>query len=335
MKIAIAAITSEGKKLGEQLAEKLPNAFYLSKENNQKIAKLLADNWYKYDAFICIMAAGITVRSIAGLLKDKFSDPCVLTLDDQGKFIISLLSGHIGGGNELAKTVADVTGGVPVITTASDVHGLFAFDLWARQQGLVTDRSTLTKAASLLVEKRKLKLYCEVESESLPVELQLTESMESADIIVSNRAPFSKGKLVLRPKNLVIGIGCNRNTPEMEFKESLDELFGELALCKESIRNIASIDKKADEIGLLAFADSLGVEIEFYPSNEINQLENLSISPAALKAVGAIGVAEPTAILSAGTSLLLCRKRKWKNITMAIAQAPFTLSGQVLDQKVL
>ena len=108
--------------------------------------------------------------------------------------------------------------------------------------------------------------------------------------------------------------------------------MAECRLSRSSIRNLASIDKKNDETGLLQFAENNSWFIDFYSKDAINKLNNLEISAAALKAVGAIGVAEPTALLSGKTDLLLSRKRKWKNITMAIALAPFTLSAQVRDQ---
>ncbi len=123
----------------------------------------------------------------------------------------------------------------------------------------------------------------------------------------------------------MVGVGCNRNTPLEEFEEAIGELFADLGLSLDSIRNLASIDAKNDEVGLLAFAEKNSFPIEFFSKYEINRVTDLEVSSAAMKAVGAIGVAEPTALLSAKSSQLLSRKRKWKNITMAVVQASFTL----------
>ncbi len=333
MKIGIIAITSGGKTLAAKLAALLENATILEKEPGGKSGETIAANWHHYDGFICIMAAGIVVRTIAPLLRDKLSDPCVIVLDEKGRHAISLLSGHLGGGNSLAEKVAGLTGGTPVITTASDTLELVALDLWANEQQLVVpSRETLTKLSTLLVNRGYLCLYADVQVASLPTGLHLVDDARQADFIVSNLSEVKHNCPIFRPRNLVVGIGCNRGTPVNEFEEAVQELFNELQVSRSCIRNLASIDKKNDETGLLQFAESNGWQIDFFDSSTINKLPDLEISFAALKAVGAIGVAEPSALLSAQSNHLLSRKRKWKNVTMAVAQVPFTLSAQVRDR---
>ncbi len=322
MKIGVLAITTGGKRLAEKIKVAIPESVLL--QADQGVAQVLADNWKKFDGIVCIMATGIVVRSIAPLLADKRKDPCVVVLDQNGKFVISLLSGHLGGGNQLAQELAAITGGEPVITTASDTMGLVALDLWARDHQLVADKETLTRASSKLVNVGSLKLFSEVEVGGLPAELILTTEKGQADIIVSHRTQKPE-TMTLYPKNLVVGVGCNRGTPCEEFEAALEELFVELNFSPRSIRNLSSIDLKSDEEGLLAFAKKNGWPIEYFRKEDINTVTDLDISPAAMKAVGAIGVAEPTALLSAESTLLLSRKRKWQNITMAVAQVSFTL----------
>ncbi len=274
------------------------------------------------------MAAGIVVRAIAPLLQDKDVDPCVVVMDEKGRHAVSLLAGHIGGGNGLACRLAELTGGTPVITTASDTLGLAALDLWAQEQQLTApSREELTAASTRLVNQGELRLYSDEEVASLPPGLTLVGEAEKADIVVSASTRFAKPVTVFRPRHLVIGIGCNRGTPAVEFEEALTELLADLHLSRKSIRNLASIDQKNDEPGLLRFAEDNGWLIEFFPSTRINSLTNVAISFAALKAVGAIGVAEPAALLSAQSNHLESRKRKWKNVTMAVARAPFSLSA--------
>lgn len=328
MKIALVAITRGGKDLARQLAGRLDGATLLDQTDGQKVAELLAANWHHYEGLVCIMAAGIVVRAIAPLLRDKHVDPCVVVMDEKGRHAVSLLAGHIGGGNALAGRIADLTGGTAVITTASDTLELTALDLWAKKQELAApSRDKLTRAAALLVNRGDLRLYTDEAVTSLPPGFTLVDKAEKADIIVSASTRFAGPATVFRPRHLVVGIGCNRGTPAAEFEEALTELLADLHLSRKSIRNLASIDQKNDEPGLLRFAEDHGWRIEFFPGTRINSLTNVAISFAALKAVGAIGVAEPAALLSAQNNHLESRKRKWKNVTMAVARAPFSLSA--------
>jgi cobalt-precorrin 5A hydrolase len=329
MKLAIVAITEGGRLLAAKIADRLPETTLLEKDKEEKIAELLGKQWPHFDGFICIMAAGIVVRSIAPLLEDKFDDPCVVVLDESGRNVISLLSGHLGGGNRLALEVASLIGAHPVITTASDTLGLVPLDLWARDNHLMLpDRRDLRKLSSRLVNDGILKLYADVEVITLPKGLQQVDDIDGADLAISHRIYPESSCVFFRPPNLVVGTGCNRGTAAEEFESALTELFTELGLSRHSIRNLASIDKKNDEKGLLRFAAANHWQIDFFERTAINALTNLEISFAALTAVGAIGVAEPASLLSARSELLLSRKRKWKNVTMAVAEAPFTLSEQ-------
>lgn len=332
MKFAILALTRGGEKLALRVEKLLPESRYIPKNKGEKIAEILDTNWRKYDGFLCIMATGIVVRSLAPLLRSKADDPSVLVLDEKGENVISLLSGHIGGANALTKKVASLLGARAVITTASDKLGLAALDLWAVDNGLFfPEKNQLTALSAKLVNEQKLHLFSDIVIKSLPSGLEATDDAAAADFIVSHRVFPQLSTPCFRPKNLVVGIGCNRGTPVHEFETALDELFTDLGFAPQSIRNLASIDKKNDEVGLLDFAVKNALQIDFFDKDTINSLTNLEISPAALKAVGAIGVAEPAALLSAGSDLLLSRKRKWKNVTMAVTMVASTLSAQDQD----
>ena len=331
MNIGVIAITRGGRELAVRLVSKLDNATLI--EGDTKVAEKFSANWGRYDGFVCVMAAGIVVRSIAPLLIHKHHDPCVIVMDEKAHHIISLLSGHIGGGNNLTRSIAKITGGTAVITTSSDTLELVPLDLWAKNQNLKPRcQDELTKASALLVNRGELTLYSDFDVTSLPSGLQQVKTPHTADIIISNQDIYTNAIAVFKPCNLIVGTGCNRGTPAAEFEDALRELLSDLNISRTSILNLASIDKKNDEVGLLEFAANNNWHIDFFDKETINTLTNLEISFAALKAVGAIGVAEPAALLSAQSNLLLSRKRKWKNVTMAIAQAPFTLSAQVLDQ---
>jgi len=326
MRIAALAITEGGIRLAKQLTQNLEGAVYLEKKTHQKTAEVFAENWSKFDGFICVMAAGIVVRSIAPLIQDKAVDPCILVVDEKGRNVISLLSGHLGGGNYLTHQTAAALGANPVITTASDTLDLAALDIWAKENKLVPPtRPLLTALSTRLVNTGSLKLFADVTVKKLPKGILQTQSLEKADFAVTHKVYPDYQRPCFRPLNLVLGTGCNRGTPSIEFEEAFSELFAELQISKTAVRNIASIDKKNDEVGLLEFAENNKWKIDFFDKEIINSQTNLEISLAALKAVGAIGVAEPASLLSAQSDQLLCRKRKWKNVTMAVALVPFTL----------
>lgn len=321
---AIIPLTHGGKKLAEQLALLLPDSEVVS--SSRSVRTTLAHAWQEYDSLICIMAAGIVVRSIAPLLQDKRTDPAVVVCDEKGEFAVSLLSGHLGGGNTLARQVAHLLGGQAVITTASDVLGHTALDLWCQEQGLtVAGKHQLTRVMAKLVNTGSVTLYNDAYDAyllpELPPDIILTDAPETADVVISYRRTPDRGpdKALLHPEALVAGIGCNRNTPAEEIAEALQQTCAVNNLALQSVCGLASIDLKKDEPGLLAFAEEQGVPIAFYSPEQLNSVEGVTASAAVLQATGAKGVAEPAAILSSGNGSLLVRKMKWPNVTVAIS----------------
>ncbi len=225
---AIFYITNEGYKLAQRIQALYPDAQVLKFTSVGANGRSpLQRYWYESRNLIFIMATGIVVRTIATLLKDKRTDPAVVVLDEKGEYVISLLSGHIGGANKLAGTIADYLGAQAVITTASDVQGKVALDVWASGKNLyIENAEKLKKLSSRIVNGRKIKLYadCHIESDELPVEFIPVNSDKGADFIISNRGISSKA-LFLRPKNLFAGIGCNRGTAKEEIREIFDSVL--------------------------------------------------------------------------------------------------------------
>ena len=321
------ALTAGGRKLAAELAPML-GAEIVPVERG--IAATLAAAWPRYDGLVCIMAAGIVVRALAPLLEDKERDPAVVVVDERGRHAVSLLSGHLGGGNELARRVAASSDGQAVITTASDVLELAPLDLWAAAQNLVAaDRRTMTRASALLVNRGELRVYSETAVAGLPPGLTLAQQPETAELVISCRAAWPEPTLLMHPRQLVVGIGCNRGTPAEELAAALNELLSAEGLAPAAIRNLATIDLKQDEPGLLAMAEQNGWPLEFYRADQLNRkMAGITPpSPEVMKATGAGGVAEPAALLSSGAAQLMTRKRKWKNVTLALAKANFTLSA--------
>lgn len=328
MKIALLAVTEPGLRLAERLARELPRAVVIRDIEQRGIAATVRSLWPQYDGLVFIMAAGIVVRAIAPLAADKHSDPCVVVVDQLGKYAISLLSGHLGGGNRLATRVAAMLGGEAVITTASDALGLTALDLWAAGQGLVVaDKAALTRASAKLVNTGRLRIFSDLTGEGLPDDFIITPRPEEADIIVSNRTGWPETAAVFHPRNLVVGIGCNRGTGPERIESCAAAACADNGLAFSAIRNAASIDLKRDEQGLLDFAERHGLRIDFYTREQLNGVAHVDRSAAVYKATGAFAVAEPAALLSAGTDKLLVRKMKWNDVTVAVAEADFRLSA--------
>ena len=318
-KIAILALTRGGAELADRLAALLPGSTVFSCRG--QVQQTLQRCWQDYNSLICIMATGIVVRTLAPLLTDKRKDPAVVVCDEKGLFAIALLSGHLGGGNALAERVAGLLQGQAVITTASDVLGRTALDLWARDLGfIVANKKDLTHAMGKLVNHGSVSLFSDYPLPDLPGDIRLQDEVVTADLIITCRTDLQTSGALLYPKALVAGIGCNRNTPAGEIDQAVQQACADNNLALQSVRSLASIDLKNDELGLLDFARTQGYSIDFYNRDQLNGVDGVSTSAVVLKATGAKGVAEPAAVLGAGGGRLLVKKMKWPNVTVAIAE---------------
>jgi len=324
MKIAIIALTTGGHKLAEAISKSINDSFVDTR--TMSIFNKMAALWESdVGCIVCIMATGIVVRAVAPLCKEKKHDPCIIVLDEKGEFVISLLSGHIGGGNELSRKIAAKLGAQAVITTASDVTGHTALDLWAKKNKvLVTDNKKLTQLSAKIVNNGSISIYTDCDVDKLPPDIVQIAAPDDADIIVSNKIFKNCNALLLRPCNICIGIGCNRGTSAYDFKTAITELLTEYQISYDSVKCYASIDLKSDETGMLEFVNQEQRPIHFYTKDALNSVDGVSSSFAVMKATGAKGVAEPASILAAQTnessSELIVRKHKWKDVTAAIAE---------------
>lgn len=317
--LAILALSRGGCELGQRLAAELGGDVYACKG---RMAEVMGRVWGAYSGLICIMATGIVVRTIAPLLTDKYRDPAIVVCDELGRFAISLLSGHLGGANALALQVAAATGGQAVLTTASDVLGKTALDLWCRDHGLIPiDKAGFTRAMGRLVDRGTLRIWSRFALDSLPVDLVPVAERATADLIIDDRFGELDSGTLLAPKALVVGVGCNRGTPKAVIAEAIRATCTQHQLLPEAIARLASIDLKQDEVGLLECAAERGLAIDFYTKDQLNQVEEVATSEAVLRATGAKGVAEPAALLSAGVGArLLVPKMKWGDVTTAVAE---------------
>lgn len=347
MTLAIIAITSGGAALARKLhlqaegAELwLPEKFRQADSANyysEKLADLLPQLFNRVDGLVCIMATGIVVRLLAPHIKTKDQDAAVVVCDEAGSFAISLLSGHLGGANELAGEVAEILGSQPVITTATDVHDLPAFDDVARRLDMSVEPLTRIKLLNgLLLEQKEIVLVdAEGTISALYRDLPcVTPARSFADaltgpgeglVFVSNRylrqLETHDNLLALRPRNLVVGIGCNRDTTAEEIEAVVRQTLQHAFLAFASIGMLASIDAKQDEPGLLEFAAKFKLPLTFYSAAELNQIETPTpASEYVQQAVGAKGVCEPAALKASAGGRLLVKKKKNGNVTVAVAE---------------
>lgn len=327
-RLAVLAVSRGGCLLGGRLAESLGGDFFACKG---RLAEVMSRVWRDYPEIVCIMAAGIVVRIVAPLLRDKLQDPAVVVCDEKGNFAISLLSGHIGGANALAHRVAAQTGGQAVLTTASDVLGRTALDLWCRDLGLTpADKTAFTRAMGRLVDHGSLTLWSRAPLPELPPDLIPIAERDRADLIVDSRTDAPAHAALLHPGALVVGVGCNRGVSPAVIARAVEAVCATHGLAIQSVFRLASIDLKQDEAGLLEYARQQGLPIDFYDKDQLNRVEGVgAASEAVMRATGAKGVAEPAALLSAGPgSVLLVAKMKWPDATAAVAEIADPLRGK-------
>lgn len=349
MPIAIITITRNGARLGARMKPLLPDAAlyalprYMGQAGKSAIPidgtlqELIATLWQEVDGFVCIMATGIVIRMIAPLLEGKDIDPAVVVMDDAGKFAISLLSGHLGGANELAARCAYISGARAVITTATDANELPSFDMLAKDNGWeIEDLSRVKLLNSLLLDEEPIAVVDDtglVKSYfhgrgKLSFHDSFVSGLRSGTrgilFVTSSIIPpqlQSEGLLVLRPKNLLLGIGCNSGTKAEEILAVVNANLKRLFLSAASIKAIGTAEAKRHEPGLIAVAEAFSVPLLCYSSRELNEVSVPSPpSDHAMAAIGATGVAEPAALLSSGEGKLLLKKVKSGNVTLAIAE---------------
>ncbi|MCE1252251.1 MAG: precorrin-4 C(11)-methyltransferase [Anaerolineae bacterium] len=352
--LAILALTEPAQRLARALSRVLPEAqvylplrFLSAEEQNdprfhgfeQSIRQVLQEAFVTYESLVCIMASGIVVRELAPLLNNKHSDPAVVLMDPHGKFAVSLLSGHAGGANRLAGQLAALTGGQAVITTASDALGQPALDVLAQKEGWKLDgRSLLPQIMAALVNGESPALVVDAglpvpdEIKALPLAAVFHDwpsavraghsrllllTCRRVDEALWAAAPLS---VVFYLPLLALGVGCNRGTGADEIEAALNEVLALNALARESVFTLASIEDKAAEPGLLQVCARQNWPFKVFSRRQVNTLPALpNPSPAALKALGVTGVAEPAALLAAGAPALLVEKQKFPNVTVAVA----------------
>lgn len=330
MKIALFAYSRQGAQTAQRAAQCfsqedlrlfLPERFSLPGfEPIQKPASAFYGNWFSWaDVMIFVGACGIAVREIAPHVKDKRTDPAVLVLDERAAFIISLLSGHIGGANALTRTLASFLGATPVVTTATDVNRKFSVDTWAAQQGFLIDDMTMAKRVSATILEENVGFYSAFPVVSPYPNGLIPSEGETVGICVSweERTPFPQ-TLRLIPPILHLGIGCRRNTGVDTIRAGVAQVFQQHHIDRRAVKCVASIDLKADEEGLLSFCQENQWPVSFYTAEALQQVTG-DVSPSSFvqSVTGVDNVCERSALL--GADHLVVKKTAINGVTIAVA----------------
>lgn len=275
------------------------------------------------DGIVFIGAAGIAVRAAAPYIKSKAEDPAVVVMDAAGRFAVSLLSGHLGGANELAAAAAKIAGATPVITTATDINRRFAVDEFARRRGMELSDLKLAKYISAaLLDNRRIGVSSDfLLDQKLPEGLIYGLNTEPR-ISFTYREAENPQVLRLIPKCIVIGIGCRKGISEETLEAQALGALKRSGIALEAVRAVASIDLKKEEEGLLAFAEKMGVPAVFFTAEELLEAKGVFTESDFVTGVTGVGnVCERAAVLAFredGQNELLVAKQAGEGVTVAL-----------------
>lgn len=365
-KIAIVAITKHGIDIAEKIKSQLHDAkvfvpdkhklYYEEKKNNGK--SMISDiNWFSeqtskfipelfktFDALVCIFSLGAVIRLIAPVLSDKKNDPAVLVIDDQHQFVISALSGHLGGANELTKTVAEILNSIPVITTAADVNNTISVDLLGKDLGwIIDDFSNVTAISAHMVNEEKIAVFqstgqtnwWQKEKKMLPKNVfvvhdidDLKKSEFKGCLIISDQIIYDeeilKKSVIYRPKSLVVGVGLHWDTSMDVIENGITEVFDKYKLSLKSINKITSLDRGTPVRGLSEFCQKYGLELKLFGKAELSGVQVPNPSDVVKKYEGTPSVSEASCILgSVNGSLIVTKQIFPPNLTIAICRTEF------------
>ena len=346
-KVAILAITKNGIKMGLSLKKLFPDwkIFAPSKfsDNNEVIewyndstSIKIVDLFKSNDALICLFSLGAVIRLIAPHIKDKKTDPAVIVIDDKAQFVISVLSGHLGGANELSNDIAQKINAVPVITTAADVNKTIAVDLVGKEFGWrIDDDDTVTKVSAFMVNKEKIGVFQNVGNrdwwkKEFPENVfkydsfnELRNSQSKGFLIISDQVFDDKileNTVVYRPQTLVVGVGLHWDTSKETIKSGLETSLQKFNLSYKSIARFVSIKKEKDIVGLIELGKEMNIPVEYIDREELSTIDTPNPSKTVQTFEGTPSVSEAAAIKSSQGELVVEKQKFPPNLTIAIAR---------------
>jgi len=347
-KIAVLAITKNGIEIGLKLKEyfsdfeifapiKFSNnngkIHWYDESTTQKIVDLFKNN----DGIICLFSLGAVIRLLAPHIKDKKTDPAVIVIDDNADFVISVLSGHLGGANELSNGIAKKMGATPVITTAADVNKTIAVDLVGREFGWkIDDESNVTRISAFMVNKEKIGIFQNTGKKEwwkgkLPENItffsnikDLKDSNSKGYLIITNDQiddeSILKNSVVYRVPDLVIGIGLHWDTSKETILNGVNETLEKFELKQKQIARFVSIKKEKDVIGLIELGKEMNIPIEYIDREKLATITAPNPSETVQAFEGTASVSEAAAIKSSKGELIVEKQKFPPNLTVAIAR---------------
>ena len=351
-KIAIVCITKNGINISKRIKEKIPSASIYAQSKHkdssdgiiwfEKNTKIMIEEIFKeYESIICIFSLGAVIRLISNLLKDKKTDPAVIVIDDKANFVISTLSGHLGGANSLTKSIADILNSTPVITTAADVNETIAVDLLGSEfKWRIENFENVTKISAFMVNEEKIGVYQDTGetkwwNKELPKNVSIVKDIDElrsddfkAGLIISDKIitdPLLVNKSVIyRPKSLVVGLGFHWDTTQKEIEDGILKVLKENGLSFLSIRNLSTINRGKSPASLGSFSDKHGIPLEFYDKEKLDKIMVPNPSDVVKKYEGTSSVSEASSILSSGGELIVTKQKFPPNLTVAVSRINYS-----------
>ena len=334
MKLAYLSFSETGYELAQKLSKEFGGVAGRSGQPDEQGNTISLKKWTKThfsscDGIIFVGAMGIAVRAIAPYIKDKTTDPAVIVIDEKAQHVIPVLSGHLGGANDLARKIAAFTGGDPVITTATDLNGVFAVDEWSKHQNCVLiEPKKIVGISGRLLHDAKASVYSPWPiAGQAPEGISLTDFPMTADIILDIKTHDTDSNadkaLHLVPKICTLGVGCRKGTPADAIESHFESFIKETGIFTEAICKVATIDLKKDEKGLLEFCDRHGWPLVTYSSDELSKVQgDFTASEFVSSVTGVDNVCERSAVLSSGGKLIK-EKTAGGGVTMALAASEY------------
>ena len=330
MKIAVISITENGAAISSEIKKHLGSIYeivhyafnkYPTKDAVlfSSLSKLTSQIFNKYDGLIFIASCGIAVRMTAPYICSKITDPAVIAIDNQGKYAVSLLSGHLGGANKLAREAAQCIGALPVITTDSSEK--FSPDCFAKENNLYISNMKMAKeAAACIVNGQKLGIVCHFPHAGLPEELSEDLNLKTGICITDNinEQPY-KNTLCLLPKNIIIGVGCRKNISFNILESFILSCLNDNNIPLFRVKELATVDLKNEEAAINMFSRKYRIPLKFYTPKQLMEVPGSFSSSDFVKSVtSADNICERSAAASGGK--LIVSKICGKGVTFAAAE---------------
>lgn len=344
MQIEIISFTRQGNQLAQKIEKVLGTMWKnqgqiqctCGKQMEVPLSQWCEEMFSKAQLLVFVGAVGIAVRSIAPFVKDKFTDPAVLVVDDKGNFVIPILSGHVGRANEYAVYLAEQLSSIPVITTATDVNGVFAVDVFARKNHLVIkDRVWAKEISAAVLAGEKITFFCEGNVVgNIPKELVRQDRKEKE--LISQNMEGTKHHISigihtssqLIPKVVTLGMGCRKGKSEEEIEQFILEQLEQYHIAIESISCVASVDKKKEEPGILVFCEKYNVPFETFSPEELEQISGEFTESSFVKeTIGVGNVCERAAVCAQNgkAAHVIVPKTAENGMTLAIAEQEWSV----------